>query len=288
MQTHLRSALLIVAISLALGACKPSGEQTAPVAAKPAPVAAPAPTAVVPPVSPLDGPPKVTGELQDVLETSNRMVVGITYPSGLQRYPALAQVLSDYSYARRQELQREADALGNDNPAVPYDLTLSFQKLVDTPDLVAIAADGDLYTGGAHGQPLVMRYVWLAKENRMLTASELIPTSAGWVVVANYARQQLKMAAKERIEEDRALTTEEVAQLMSSDAKSIDEGTAAKPENFEHFEPLLDPQQKVRGLRFVFPPYQIGPYAYGVQSIDVPAAVLLPQVDPAYRGLFAP
>jgi len=286
MQPYLRGVLLIAAISLALSACK---REAAPAAATPTP--APAPALETPPAlpaPPLGEPPKVTGELQDVLETSNRMVVGITYPRGLQRYPGLAQVLSDYSFARRQELKREVDALGNDNPAVPYDLTLSYQKLVDTPELVAIAADGDLYTGGAHGQPLVMRYVWLAKENRMLTASELIPTSAGWAVIANYARQQLKIAAKERIEEDKALTTEEVARLMSSDGKSIDEGTAAKPENFEHFEPLLNSQQKVRALRFVFPPYQIGPYAYGVQFIDVPSAVLLPQVDPAYRGLFAP
>lgn len=288
MQPQIRRALLILAISVALSACKRDQE-----AAPPAAVPTPAPPAVVEapppaPAPPLGEAPKVTGELQDVLETSDRMVVGITYPRGLQRHLGLAQVLSDYSFARRQELKREVDGLGNDQPAVPYDLTLSYQKLVDTPDLVAIAADGDLYTGGAHGQPLVMRYVWLAKENRMLTASELIPTSAGWAVIANYARQQLKIAAKERIEEDKALTTEEVARLMSSDAKSIDEGTAAKPENFEHFEPLLNSQQKVRGLRFVFPPYQIGPYAYGVQFIDVPSAVLLPQVDPAYRGLFAP
>ena len=40
------------------------------------------------------------------------------------------------------------------------------------------------------------------------------------------------------------------------------------------------------GLRFVFPPYQVGPYSDGTQTVEVPAAVLLPHVAPTYRGLF--
>jgi hypothetical protein len=44
---------------------------------------------------------------------------------------------------------------------------------------------------------------------------------------------------------------------------------------------------RLSGLRFVFPPYQVGPYADGIQTVEVPAAVLLPHVAPAYRGLFA-
>ena len=40
-------------------------------------------------------------------------------------------------------------------------------------------------------------------------------------------------------------------------------------------------------VRFVFPPYQVGPYADGTQTVDVPASVLLPHVAPEYAGLFA-
>lgn len=278
MSSPLRRALLIAMACVAVSACQREQQHT--------PAAAPAPaTPASPPVA---APAESTAALQDVLETSDRMVVGITYPQDLQRYPGLARVLTDYAQARREELKREVDALGNDRPNVPYDLTLSFQKLAESPELVAVAADGDLYAGGAHGQPLVVRYVWLARDNRLLTAQDLIPTAAGWSAVSNYARQQLKIAAQERVDEDKALTPEERANLLSDSAKSIDEGTAGKPENFEQFEPLLDANQKVRALRFVFPPYQIGPYAHGVQNVDVPAAVLRPLVAPAYRELFSP
>ena len=280
MQTHLRSAVLIVAIGVALTACK-RGDETTPAATP----AAPAPAATTPPVA---APAPGTPVLKDVLETSDRMVVGITYPVGLERYPGLVEVLAKYSQQRRDELKGEVDALGNDRPTVPYDLTLSYQKLAETPDLVAVAADGDLYSGGAHGQPLVMRYVWLVRDNRLLTASELIPTAAGWTAVSSYARAQLKIASQERASQDSGLTPEDLARVLSDDAKSIDEGATAKPEDFVHFEPLLDGNQKIRGLRFVFPPYQIGPYAYGVQNVDVPASVLMPHIAPAYRDLFSP
>jgi hypothetical protein len=44
---------------------------------------------------------------------------------------------------------------------------------------------------------------------------------------------------------------------------------------------------RLRALRFVFPPYQVGPYSDGVQTVEVPASVLLPHVAAEYRGLFA-
>ena len=50
---------------------------------------------------------------------------------------------------------------------------------------------------------------------------------------------------------------------------------------------MLGPDGRIAALRFVFPPYQVGPYADGTQTVDVPANVLLPRVAPAYRPLFS-
>ena len=44
--------------------------------------------------------------------------------------------------------------------------------------------------------------------------------------------------------------------------------------------------RKLAGLRFVFAPYQVGPYSDGTQTVEVPADVLLPHIAPAYRSLF--
>ncbi|HEY5970626.1 MAG TPA: RsiV family protein, partial [Pseudoxanthomonas sp.] len=69
--------------------------------------------------------------------------------------------------------------------------------------------------------------------------------------------------------------------------KMIDEGTEPDIDNFSQFQPIVGADGKVTALRFVFPPYQVGPYADGTQTVDVPAAVLLPHVAPEYAGLFA-
>jgi len=66
----------------------------------------------------------------------------------------------------------------------------------------------------------------------------------------------------------------------------IADGTAPKAANFARFEPVVDADGRIRALRFVFPPYQVGPYSDGTRTADVPAAVLLPVLAPEYRRLF--
>ena len=67
----------------------------------------------------------------------------------------------------------------------------------------------------------------------------------------------------------------------------IDEGTEPDIDNFDQFEPVVGADGKLRALRFVFPPYQVGPYSDGTQTVEVPASVLLPHVAAEYRPLFA-
>ena len=52
------------------------------------------------------------------------------------------------------------------------------------------------------------------------------------------------------------------------------------------FEPMAAPDGKLAGLRFVFAPYQVGPYSDGTQTVEVPADVLLPHIAPEFRPLF--
>ncbi|MGN5663501.1 hypothetical protein ABUK39_06180, partial [Xanthomonas citri pv. mangiferaeindicae] len=44
---------------------------------------------------------------------------------------------------------------------------------------------------------------------------------------------------------------------------------------------------QITAVRFVFPPYQVGPYSDGTQMAEVAASTLLPSVAPEYVHLFA-
>ena len=274
MRSVLKSALLLSLALLALAACKreaavptASGQPEAPVVADPAA-------------------PAVTPELKDVIETTDAYIVGISYPPVVNKYPGLAREIAAYTDAARAELMQAVAGFGNDKPSAPYELSLAFEQVLDSPNLVAVAADGSRYTGGAHGEPLVARFVWLPVEDKLLTANALVPKVEGWAAIAGYVREQLHTSVSVRADADE-MPPEERQQFVRSADKMIDEGTEPDIDNFSLFQPVVGADGKVTALRFVFPPYQVGPYADGTQTVDVPASVLLPHVAPEYVGLFA-
>jgi hypothetical protein len=265
---------LLAALALSAAGC---GRQSAPPAAQvpaaPSAAGVDAPTAPVP--------------LQDVVETTPDYIIGISYPKAAARHPGLAKALQAYADAARAELLQAVSGLRGRKPSVPYDLSLQFTTLVDTPKIVAVAADGSSYTGGAHGNPLVERFTWLPEPQRMLTADRLLASPDGWEVIARACREQLATALAQRLDADRLEGGERAAQLGNG-TRMIDDGTQPRAENFSRFEPIVDADGRIRALRFVFPPYQVAPYSEGTRTADVPAATLLPllaaDVRPLFRG----
>ena len=242
--------------------------------------ATPAPASSAAAVNPVAG-----NVLQDVIERDPRYMIGISYPPVANKYPGLAAELKRYAEAARADLLHAVAGLGQTKPTAPYDLSLSFTEVASTTRLIAIAADGSSYTGGAHGAPLVARFVWLPQEDRQLAAKDLIPDQAAWQDISDHVREQLQAALSQRVDAD-DLPPADRAAVVKNAGRMIDEGTGPDVANFSQFEPVLAPDGRIAALRFVFPPYQVGPYADGTQTVDVPADVLLPKIAPAYRSLF--
>lgn len=271
----MKPLLLSLLVLLTLLACRREAPQPQPgVPAAPPPAGAEA-------VEPLAEPV----QLSDVVETDPRYIVGITYPPAVNKYPGLAAELKAYSDAARAELMEALAGLDADAGPAMYDLALEYKVVADTPDVFAVAADGSRYTGGAHGAPLIARFVWLPRQDRRLTAAELIPDPRAWRDVSAFVREQLHAALSQRVDADE-LDPAERERVIRSAGKMIDEGSAPEADNFSEFEPVLGADGRLLALRFVFPPYQVGPYSDGVQTVEVPAAVLVPHVAPEYRALF--
>lgn len=223
--------------------------------------------------------------LADVVEHDPRYVVGISYPDVANRYPGLAAALKHYADDARAELLQAVAGLGTEKPRAPYDLSLSFTTVVATPQVVAIDADGSTYTGGAHGNPLVACFVWLPRRNELLTIEKLVPDATAWGPLSAYVRRQLHDALAQRVDADH-LDGGVRTDVLKDGGRMIDEGTTPDSGNFRQFEPVLAADGRIGAIRFVFPPYQVGPYADGRQTVDVPADVMLPYVAATYRPLF--
>ncbi|PJK08104.1 hypothetical protein CO614_10720 [Lysobacteraceae bacterium NML120232] len=225
--------------------------------------------------------------LKDVTERNAKYLIGITYPAAASQHRKLAQALFDYAEGARRDLEDAVKLAGDlvGSGGNTYDLSLNFIELMNSPAAVVVAVDGSLYTGGAHGMPLIARFTYLPQEDRMLTPQALIPEHSGWLAVSDYVRKQLATQVETRLEEDEVPLAER-AEITRSASNMIEEGTMPQAENFAQFEPIPAADGKWLGLRFVFPPYQVGPYSDGTQSVDVPAAVLRPHLAPQYRAMF--
>lgn len=272
--------LLCGLFALALAGCGPGSDAPQPADGQAPPGQEPLPGQAAPPG------PGTPPTLEDVIEHDPRYVIGISYPPEARRYPGLAVELDRYAAAAREELSEAVANIGQGRPAAAYDLSLEFTMLVETPRVVAVEAEGSTYTGGAHGNPLVARFVWLPQHERLLRARDLIADEAGWRAVSAHVREQLHAALSQRVDAE-DLEPAERMQVVRSAGRMIDDGSQPDPANYEHFEPLMGVDGRIRALRFVFPPYQVAPYADGTQSAEVPAEVLLPHVAEPYRGLFS-
>lgn len=224
-------------------------------------------------------------QLKDVLETSSTHIIGISYPAGLAKYPGLAAQAQRYAEQARRQVLDASKQRPADTAAGPYELSLEFKLKHESPQLVVLAVDGSAYTGGAHGMPMIQRWVWLPPQNRALSAADLFPRPESWQRIAADVREQLRTELRQRMDAD-GVSPEERAAMMKSAGAMIDGGTEPKADDFAVFEPVLDGDGKIMALRFVFPPYQVGPYAEGMHTVELPAARLVREVAPAYRNLF--
>ncbi|HEY4582945.1 MAG TPA: DUF4163 domain-containing protein [Lysobacter sp.] len=223
--------------------------------------------------------------LKDVLETTPTHIIGISYPPELAKYPGLAAQARRYAQQAREQVVEAAKNRDKDDAPGPYELSLEFKLRHESPTMVVLAVDGSAYTGGAHGMPMIQRWVWLPGESRMLTAADLIPNPESWKRIAGDVRAQLGTELRQRLDAD-GVATEDRAALLKQATAMIEGGTEPGPEDFAVFEPVLDGDGRITALRFVFPPYQVGSYADGMRTVELPASRLLPEVAPAYRPLF--
>ena len=245
------------------------------------------PTAAAPPPPPVaqPAPPPAAIELKDISESTPQYLIGVTYPPAAAKYPGLAKSLHDYTEAGRADLLKAVAGMKPGQSPGPYDLTLSYTLLAETPDVVAVAADGSSFTGGAHGTPLVARFVWLPQQNAPMTGASLFSDPKAWTAVSDFAREQLHTQLSQSIEEENLAPAVRAQQLEMRNGM-IDEGTGPKPESFALFEPVMTEAGKLRALRFVFAPGQVAAYVEGVRTVDVPTEVFQSFLAPQYRDLF--
>lgn len=174
--------------------------------------------------------------------------------------------------------QREAFLKIADQPRPQpwtFELLIDFRVVARGEGFVSVLARGYAYTGGAHGMPLLAGFTLAG--NRLVRHPDALFTEP------QQARAALSAYAR-KILGQRAAGGDTA--WCFTDKSWLRQGSAPDAMNYA-IATFIGANDYASGLRIYFTPYQIAPYACGVQTADVPANVFRRWLKPDYRTLFA-
>ncbi|HET9819364.1 MAG TPA: RsiV family protein [Rhodanobacteraceae bacterium] len=288
MKPHTPTLLVTAVAALALGACSQS---PAPAPSGPAGAASAAgtsaPVIAAPPAS-----PGTAGLPGDHAETKHYKIA-ITLPN----LPANEQPLADALRTTADNAKREFVQALPDPEQLPefadrqFELLLDFKIAAHTPTFTSVRETGMQATGGAHPIPVEAAFVFDRKAGKLIALDGLFADAdAARTALANFAHDTLltKFTADAPKPGDGS-SPDAIREWKSNMVQMLNEGTKPTTVNYSIFVVRAGAAEEAPspGLTLVFPPYQVAPYVYGTQTVDVPASVFARFLKPGYRGAFA-
>ena len=283
---HLACASLVVVLTAAaLAGCT---QQPAASHAQPAPAST---LATTPPVISAP-PPAGTAGLPDDHASTRHYKITIDLPS----LPADAKPLASALRTTADEAKREFLQALPDPQQMPefanrqFELVLEFKIAADTPAFTSVRETGMQDTGGAHPIPVQAAFVFDHKAGKLITLDDLFADpDAARTALANFARDTLLKKFMADAPKPGEGSPEALREWKTNMLQMLDDGTKPTTVNYSLFvvRAGATPDAASPGLALVFPPYQVAPYVFGTQTVEVPASVFAKFLKPAYQSAFA-
>lgn len=167
------------------------------------------------------------------------------------RYPVLGMERVDADiaeWAKQLANSFQADYENEHTGKAPYELNVAYTVLRPSPLAVSVVWEIGDYTGGAHGNLYIATSNYEIKTGKALELDELFQDSnTALNVMSAYSYRELS----------EKLGDMKVDSMLRS-------GTTPDPDHFANI--ALIPQ----GVRVYFSPYEVAPWAAGVQQVDIP------------------
>jgi hypothetical protein len=254
--------LILVSIACSTSLLKQSTPTPLPTATL-QPTVAPVPTKkpTAPPPSPVTQiSPEVT--LHTISETSElpKYIVDIEYPF-LENTPpgqGFNQMIDEIVHHQIEYLKIEAEnseEFRKENlPDASSGLYIRYQLTNDTNGLLSVLMDISVYiVGAAHPAPLTRTINYDLKEDAQVELADLFKPGSNYLqTLSDYSIQSLR----------------------NSDTLDFEEGADPTIHNYRNW------NVETHGLLITFEPYQVAPYAAGIQSVHIPFSVFSDIIAP--------
>jgi hypothetical protein len=169
-----------------------------------------------------------------------------------------SRVTKELAEFRRQMVSLSAEDLKMLPQGVNNYMDIGYNIEYADNDLISVSFLQGNFTGGVHPNYNYFTITYDLKNGREVKLSELFKPGAKYLeAVSAYAINDLQSRKMPDSDENMGLAQDLFA-----------EGATAKAENYQNWNITR------KGLMFTFDPYQVGPYAYGSQTVIVPYAKL--------------
>ncbi len=222
---------------------------------------------------------------------TRRYKIDIGYPAlRADEAPLLATLHKIAAAAKRDFMQALPDP-----KQFPEFADRQMQLLIDfgiaarTRDFVSVRETGMQDTGGAHPVPIDSTIVYDTHAHRSITLDDLFADADGArKTLADYARNELTRKILAQAPKPDEGSPQAIREWKANAQKMIIDGTQPVEQNFANF--IVrggdSPGESSPGLTLIFPPYQVAPYVYGTQTVDVPSEVFAKYLKAQYRNDF--
>ncbi len=166
-------------------------------------------------------------------------------------------------------------------------LKIDFSVAARMPRFVSVREKGMAATGGAHPIPIDGSFVYDVQAQKVIGLDDLFDDPAkARRVLAGFARAALEKKLLAEVPGGSEASPEARREWKRNMREMIEDGTAPTRQNFSEFVVLAGAGDKASGLELIFSPYQVAPYVYGTQTVDVPVDVFAGLLGKDYRNAF--
>lgn len=166
-------------------------------------------------------------------------------------------------------------------------LKVTFSVASRMPRFVSVRERGMADTGGAHPIPIDASFVYDTKVGKVIGLDDLfVHPDQARQLLAKVSRAALEKKLLANVPGGNKTSAKVRKEWLDNMRDMIEGGTEPTPLNFSEFVVLAGAGDQASGLQLIFSPYQVAPYVYGTQTVDVPVDTFADLLKPTYRDAF--
>ena len=208
-------------------------------------------------------------------EKTDKTDIKVTYPYQVTEYPEIFEYLRNKSKEIKKDNGFDAQNIDLGLSGHPWSLNVDMNTFAETGDLASIIGYIFSFTGGAHPNHSYFSVNFIKDSEKRIGLNDLFENQ----------KEALSSISDFTITDILKQKSERLNEKVTED-EWLDEGAGPDINNYSIFEFVPGESDKAEAIKFIFPPYQVGPYVEGVYEVQVPSAVFGEYLNDNFKGSF--